>query len=31
MGQWVEEYPLTVDEAVWGTIVFDRSYDLVTK
>ena len=28
MSKWVTEYPLTIDEAVWGTIVFDRSYDL---
>ncbi len=25
---WVEEYPLTVDEAVWEQVVFDRSYEI---
>lgn len=29
MTAWMEEYPLTVDEAVWGDVVFDRSYDII--
>lgn len=29
MTAWMEEYPLTVDNAVWDTVVFDRSYDII--
>ena len=28
LAAWVEEYPLTVEEAVWEQVVFDRSYDI---
>lgn len=29
MTGWVEEYPLTVEEAVWDEVVFDRSYVII--
>lgn len=29
MTGWMEEYPLTVEAAVWDQVVFDRSYDLI--
>jgi len=28
VGEWAEEYPLTVNETVWEQVVFDRSYDI---
>lgn len=28
VAEWAEEYPLTVNEAVWEQVVFDRSYDI---
>lgn len=26
--EWLNEYPLTINEAVWGQVVFDRSYEI---
>ena len=31
MTAWQEEYALTINEDVWGSVGFDRSYDLVTE
>ena len=28
LATWKEEYPLTVEEAVWEQVVFDRSYEI---
>ena len=29
MTVWMQEYPLTVDEAVWADVKFNRSYDII--
>lgn len=29
MAAWMEEYPLTVEDAVWDEVVFDRSYVVI--
>lgn len=31
MEAWKDEYPLTIEEAVWEQVVFDRSYDLANE